>query len=261
MPHRRSLLAAVSIVIPLAAASSHAQLLVEPLEATGRHARTLADALGPPTLAVDEDSTTTPRGFGNSSGGSRTLGLYNATVSAEAGYDITFFFQFPQGNVNTARAAGTAEARVQTGTGLDLAASAASVTRIAFRVTEPVVYTISGTLAITDASGSGDGQGLVGVHADLFMGPFNQNQWSYDLTQYAPATTTLSWFDVLLPGDYTLLVSAHADTGSSAVAADWHARATYDVRLDFAPVPAPGSAAPLAVAGVLAARRRRAHAR
>lgn len=260
MPHRFSLAAAVSIVILLAAAPARAQLLVEPLEATGRHTHTLAGVFGQPSVALEEDSTTTPRRFGNSNSSSLSFGLSNAAIRAESGYEATFFYQFPEGNINTARAVGSAEVRVQTGDGLDLSASAASVTSISFRVTEPVVCTVSGSLAITDASGIGAGLGLVGVHADLNLGPFNQNQWSLDLIEFAPDTMTLSWFDVLFPGDYTLLVSAHADAGSSAAAADWHARATYDVRFDFAPIPSPGITTPLAAAGLLAARRRRPRA-
>lgn len=247
----------VALASALLAPAAAGQLIVEPVRATGSYSYTAIQLPQPPRLASDTEQRTTPSGFGAGNSGSSGQGQPLSTISFGAEYDITNFFQFPIGNVNTIAASGYADAGFEIADGADVsfASTAASSSIITFLVTEPVIWTGAGSLSVTNALASGDGLGVVGAQFQLRRG-FVPIQ-SILLDTFAVSATPISLGGELTPGEYTLTLSANASTTSTAAGAQWRARAAYNLEVNFTPVPAPGVASALLAAGIVVARRRR----
>lgn len=245
------------LVIAITAAPAAAQLLVQPVRATGSYSYTAIRLPQAPIFSSDLEEHTTPGGFGAGNSGSTGQGQPLSTISFGAQYDITNFFQFPIGDVNTIEASGFADAGFEIADGADVsfASTAISSSIITFLVTEPVIWTGTGSLTVSNALASGDGLGVVGAHFQLRRGIILLQTLAIDT--FAASTTPISLGGELTPGEYTLSLSANASTTSTAPGAQWRARAEYDLHIDFTPVPSPGTAIALTLAGAAGLRRRR----
>jgi hypothetical protein len=250
---------AVALVIAAATSTAAAQLLVEPISGVASRNYSALLTPGQPELDAGEDTLAAPGIGGGSTGHSLNSG--SSEVRADSGAAMHYFSPSPGVVENVLRAQGHAwsVATVGSADGIQVAASSASRTQLAFRVTEPVAWTLDGTLAITQADGAGSGAAAAAVHAVLREGlpPFGHGTGVWALDEFAVDSFTLDGLGFLLPGDYYLDVSAAAFASSSTTGAAWAARAEYDVTLRFLPIPAPAAAAPLALAAGVAAMRRR----
>lgn len=236
-----------------AAAPASADLLVTPVRAYAAHGNI---GIGPvePSGRSHTDEFTHPRGA-VSSNFSRSSQAGNERGNG-SGYGVTFFFEFPVGEVNKLEIAGHGEGDVLV-SGHDprpLAASGYSSVELRFEVTEAVAYDLTGLLDM-DVSSSGAGEGVATLNIELLNSPFNVIH-RYRHQSFENLIQPIGVTGVLQPGTYVLAAWASVSVSSDTPGAHWTAESNFNATMEFMPVPAPGAAA-LGLPLLIGAMRRR----
>lgn len=209
-----------------------------------------------PATSMKAGEKTAPGGFGSGSSAERgAIGENRFAVSFA--FNDKFFFTDPASLVDYIQLSGSARALSESTTLTSpIEATATSFADAYFVVTEPVAFRLTGRIATdqSTAAGSGWRNSIVGfrfyvVPGDLWIGE--------SLSDPVPASRTVEEGGILTPGQYTFQTYASVAAITTGPASLCRADVSYDLRLEFTPLPTPGSLGILALAGLIAPRRRR----
>ncbi len=194
------------------------------------------------------------------SGGSSGGNIFQGTIlRAGAGFTNEYFLTIsPLANVDYARLRGTADTIVRVDTEFPgvRQATAVSRARIEFDVTQEVQYDLTGLLATGGVLAVGPGSGMTHVGVKLLRNQTVYGGINFSLFEFGDSVMPLNFSGTMTTGHYILECFAFSAADGDIGWSHWSSRAEYDVRLDFSPVPAPGTVS-LLLLGLAMTRRRR----
>lgn len=184
---------------------------------------------------------------------------YGNYAYASSGYDSSFFAG-SAADPDAISLSGFATTDVRTATLPQLFKTTASAFGvILFTVTEPTAFSLTGSLEIDDLTAAGPGSinTLVGARLSPYN-PFAPSLIDRAIgTLSRPGTLDLNQSGILEPGSYFFQAYTYTETTATDTSASFSAELTYNARIEFTPIPAPGSLTLLALAPLALARRRR----
>ena len=256
VPAENIMKAPACVALLVLAPPAGAQLLVSPDNVTARHAGTDVNGTSPPTGAGNLDVSFQPTAFSNANGHSASNPTLGNEVRRWSSYDTVFFFEFPTGQINTARVQGRAEslARVGSVSASNITATATSTTRLMFDVTQPVNYHFFGSISLTSVAGTGPGFGS--AIAEILLSRNGAIFHGFTISTFMSDTIPFNFSGTLQPGSYLLTAQAGSSGTATGLNSLWSCNAAYDGRIDFTPVPAPASFGLIAAAAIAFRRRR-----
>ncbi|MCC6676202.1 MAG: hypothetical protein IT436_03575 [Phycisphaerales bacterium] len=207
-----------------------------------------------PTTSMKSDERTVPGSFGGGASAERgAVGDNRFTVA----YTYSDKYFVPSGPVDYIQLKGSARALSESTTLTSpIQATATSFADAYFTVTEPVTFRFTGSISTDQITAAGPGwlTSIVGVRFYVSPGEL----WiAGSLSDPLPGSRFFEESGVLAPGQYTFETYASVAAITTGPSSSYQAGVSYDIKLEFTAIPAPGALPILGLPGLLATRRRR----